>query len=110
MRRHFAIRITLLSLSLAGCGSDHPGEYFYAHVPMGAGFVQRCGQDPKWCDGELLNLLELDGCGPAVPPGAPMGAVVSAYIRSHRDTQDRPYTEAARLALYARWPCRNAPE
>src|SRR3954469_21001109 len=93
-------------VALSACGSQYPGEYFYAHVPLGADFARHCAADTQWCEGQLLNMLELDDCTAAIPAGIRLGPVVTAYIANHRSTADRPYTEAARLALYARWPCR----
>src|SRR3954462_1290354 len=109
MTRFAAILIGGFCLAtLSACGSDYPCEYFYAHVPLGADFARHCGRDAQWCEGELLNMLELDDCTAAIPAGIRLGPLVTTYIGSHRATADRPYTEAARLALYARWPCRRA--
>src|SRR4051812_30351095 len=85
--------------TLCACGSDYPGEYFYAHVPLGADFARRCATDAPWCEGALANLVELDDCTAAIPAGIRLGPVVTTYIGNHRSTGDRPYTEAARLAL-----------
>ena len=92
--------------TLSACGSAYPGEYFYAHVPLGADFARHCGRDAQWCEEELRNMVELDDCTPAIPAGIKLGPLVTGYIAGHYGlTFDRPYTEAARLALYARWPC-----
>jgi len=94
--------------ALSACGSHYPGEYFYAHVPLGADFVRHCGRDSGWCETELLNMVVLDDCAAAIPAGIRLGPLVTTYIVNHRGEADRPYTEAARLALYARWPCPGA--
>ncbi len=91
--------------TLSACGSAYPGEYFYAHVPLGADFARHCGRDAQWCETELVNMVELDDCTAAIPRGTRLGPLVTTYIVNHRGTADRPYTEAARLVLYARWPC-----
>jgi len=53
-------------------------------------------------------MVELDDCTAAIPLGTRLGPLVTTYIVNHRSTADRPYTEAARLVLYARWPCPGA--